>query len=127
MVIFGPSGADFGQKAWVAAFTLASGAPLWKFNLIPDPGEPGAASWTNPAALKNGGGSIWTPLALDASDGRQLYSFNTGGSIGGRVVSYAFDGTQYVAATSGTVSAFFGGSGPSAVVIFALGPSTTAH
>jgi hypothetical protein len=40
-----------------------------------------------------------------------LYRFNTSGSIGGGVITHALDGQQYVAATSGTVSAFFGGSG----------------
>ena len=59
-------------------------------------------------------------LALDAKTGDILYRFNTGGSIGGGVISYALDGNQYVATTSGTVSAFFGGSGLSAVIIFAL-------
>jgi alcohol dehydrogenase (cytochrome c) len=59
-------------------------------------------------------------LALDAKTGEVLYRFNTGGSIGGGVISYALDGKQYVATTSGTVSAFFGGSGLPAVVIFAL-------
>jgi len=49
-----------------------------------------------------------------------LYRFNTGGSIGGGVISYALDGKQYAATVSGTVSAFFGGSGLPAVVIFAL-------
>ena len=52
-----------------------------------------------------------------------LYRFNAGGSIGGGVISYALDGKQYVAATSGTVSAFFGGSGLPAVVVFAAGRS----
>jgi hypothetical protein len=40
-------------------------------------------------------------------------------SIGGGVISYALDGKQYVATTSGTVAAFFGGSGLPAVVVFA--------
>jgi hypothetical protein len=62
-----------------------------------------------------------TFLALDAKTGEVLYRFNTGGSIGGGVISYALDGKQYVAATSGTVSAFFAGSGLPAVVIFAAG------
>jgi len=53
-------------------------------------------------------------------DGKTLYRFNTGGSIGGGVISYQIDGKQYVATTSGVVSGFFGGSGTSAVIIFAL-------
>lgn len=69
MVILGPAGADFGAKNWVGAFKLSTGEPVWKFNLIPDPGEPGAQSWSDPAALTHGGGSIWTPLSLDVKAG----------------------------------------------------------
>jgi alcohol dehydrogenase (cytochrome c) len=36
------------------------------------------------------------------------------------VISYELNGKQYVAATSGAISGFFGGNGTSAVVIFAL-------
>jgi alcohol dehydrogenase (cytochrome c) len=59
-------------------------------------------------------------LAIDASNGKTLYRFNTGGSIGGGVISYELDGKQYVATTSGVVSGFHGGNGPSAVIVFAL-------
>ncbi len=69
LIIAGPSGADFGAKNWIGAFKLASGEPVWKFNLVPDPGEPGADTWESPEALKHGGGSLWTPLSLDAKAG----------------------------------------------------------
>jgi len=36
------------------------------------------------------------------------------------VISYEVSGKQHVATMSGAVSGFFGGSGPAAVVIFAL-------
>jgi alcohol dehydrogenase (cytochrome c) len=39
-------------------------------------------------------------LASDAMTGEVLYRFNTSGSIGGGVITYALDGQQYVAATS---------------------------
>jgi len=38
---------------------------VWRFNLIPDPGEPGSETWKNREALMHGGGSLWTPLSLD--------------------------------------------------------------
>jgi PQQ-dependent dehydrogenase (methanol/ethanol family) len=69
LIIVGPSGADFGAKNWIGAFKLETGEPVWKFNLIPDPGEPGADTWENPESLKHGGGSLWTPLSLDAKAG----------------------------------------------------------
>jgi hypothetical protein len=66
MVIYGPAGADWGAKNWVGAFKLTTGEPMWKFNLIPDDGEPGADSWKDPKARIHGGASLWT-LALDAN------------------------------------------------------------
>jgi alcohol dehydrogenase (cytochrome c) len=69
LIIAGPSGADFGAKNWIGAFKLASGEPVWKFNLVPDPGEPGAETWESAESLKHGGGSLWTPLSLDTKVG----------------------------------------------------------
>ena len=69
LVIYGPAGADWGAKNWVGAFKLATGEQVWRFNLIPDAGEPGAESWENPQAREHGGGSLWTPLSLDAEKG----------------------------------------------------------
>ena len=59
-------------------------------------------------------------LVMNSTTGNVLYRFNTGGSVGGGAVSYEQNGKQYVAITSGAVSAFFGGNGPPAVVVFAL-------
>jgi alcohol dehydrogenase (cytochrome c) len=69
LILIGPSGADFGAKNWIGAFKLETGEPVWKFNLVPDPGEPGSETWENPESLKRGGGSLWTPLSLDAKAG----------------------------------------------------------
>src|SRR5262245_42069889 len=69
LIIAGPSGADFGAKNWIGAFKLETGEQVWKFNLVPDPGEQGADTWENPESLKHGGGSLWTPLSLDAEAG----------------------------------------------------------
>lgn len=69
LIIVGPSSADFGAKNWIGAFKLGTGEKVWNFNLIPEPGEPGAETWENPESLKHGGGSLWTPLSLDAEAG----------------------------------------------------------
>ena len=105
------------SKGWLTAFDAARGKVRWKY-ASPTPLVAGGVA--------TAGGVIFTGdlnnnfLALNADTGKVLYRFNTGGSIGGGVVSYAQGGKQYVAATSGTVSAFFGGSGLPAVVVFAL-------
>ncbi len=69
LVLYGPAGGDWGSKGWVGAFRLSTGEPVWRFNLIPDDGEPGADSWKDPQARVHGGGGLWTPLALDAERG----------------------------------------------------------
>jgi alcohol dehydrogenase (cytochrome c) len=68
LIIYGPAGADWGAKNWIAAFKLENGEEVWRFNLIPDANEPGADSWTNAQAREHGGGSIWTPLSFDAEN-----------------------------------------------------------
>ncbi|WP_051378711.1 PQQ-binding-like beta-propeller repeat protein [Derxia gummosa] len=69
LIIVGPAGADWGAKNWVGAFDLVTGAPVWRFNVIPDDGEPGADSWPSAEARAHGGGSLWTPFTLDAERG----------------------------------------------------------
>ena len=108
------------SKGWLTAFDASTGKERWKY-ASPTPLVAGVTATS--------GGVLFTGdlnkdfLALDAKTGDVLYRFNTGGSIGGGVISYGLDGKQYVAATSGTVSAFFGGSGLPAVVVFAAGSS----
>src|SRR6266851_2051492 len=104
-------------RGWLQAINAATGAMRWR------------RQWPTPLVAGitvTSGGMLFTGdlnndfLAMDASNGKTLYRFNTGGSIGGGVISYAIDGKQYVATTSGVVSGFFGGSGTSAIIIFSL-------
>jgi alcohol dehydrogenase (cytochrome c) len=104
-------------KGWLQALDAATGKIRWR------------QQWPTPlvaGVTVTSGGMLFTGdlnndfLAIDASTGKTLYRFNTGGSIGGGVISYAVNGKQYVATTSGVVSGFFGGSGTSAIMIFSL-------
>ena len=104
-------------KGWLYAIDAASGSVHWRQH------------WPTPLVAgitATSGGVLFTGdlnndfLAIDAREGNTLYRFNTGGSIGGGVITYAVDGKQYVATTSGVVSGFFGGTGTSAVIVFAL-------
>ena len=110
------------SKGWLSALDASTGTERWKY-ASPTPLVAGVTATS--------GGVLFTGdlhndfLALDAKTGEVLYRFNTGGSIGGGVVSYALDGKQYAATVSGTVSAFFGGSGLPAVVIFAVDSSAS--
>ena len=69
LVIIGPSGSEYGIKGWIGAFRLADGQPVWRFNTVPDEGEPGAESWGSTEARLRGGGGIWTTPALDVATG----------------------------------------------------------
>ena len=70
LVLIGPAGSEFASKGWVGAFRLSDGEPVWKFNTVPDPGEPGAETWGgDPNTLKHGGGNLWTPMSLDVEKG----------------------------------------------------------
>ena len=104
-------------KGWLTAIDASTGKVRWK------------NAWKTPlvaGVVATRGGVLFTGdmnndfLALDASSGKVLYRFNTGGSIGGGVVSYELDGKQYVAVMSGVVSGFFGGTGLPTVIVFGL-------
>ena len=104
-------------KGWLFAIDAGTGEVRW------------CRQWPTPLVAgltATSGGMLFTGdldnnfLAIDAHNGKTLYSFNTGGSIGGSVISYELDGKQYAATSSGVISGFFGGSGTSAVIIFAL-------
>src|SRR6267154_3470593 len=65
LIYIGPAGAETAAKGWVGAFRLRDGEQVWRFNIVPADGEPGADTWgPNPDARKHGGGNLWTPMSL---------------------------------------------------------------
>jgi alcohol dehydrogenase (cytochrome c) len=69
MVIIGPAGSERNVQGWIGAFRLTDGTPVWRFNTIPRPGEPGAETWPNSPGVPVGGGGIWTAPSLDVARG----------------------------------------------------------
>jgi len=61
------------------------------------------------------------PRRTAASRSAVLYRFNTGGPIGGGVISYAVDRKQYVAVMSGRPSRFAVGRDPGAPTVLVFG------
>ena len=54
----------------MGAYNLSDGEQVWKFNIIPQDGEPGADTWgPNPEARKHAGGALWTPQSYDSEKG----------------------------------------------------------
>lgn len=106
-------------QGWLTAMDASTGAVRWKYQSK----RPMVSAVT---ATK--GGVVFTGeltgdfLALDASDGKVLYRFNTGGGIGGGVVAYQEGAKQYVGVMSGKPSPFWVNeiSGAPTVFLFAL-------
>jgi alcohol dehydrogenase (cytochrome c) len=66
LIYIGPAGSEWASSGWIGAFRLNDGEQVWKFNIIPADGEPGADTWgPDPAARKHAGGALWTPLSYD--------------------------------------------------------------
>ena len=69
LVLIGPAGSENNVQGWVGAFRLADGSPVWRFNTVPQRGEPGFETWKNPAGIPMGGGAVWTSFSLDTDTG----------------------------------------------------------
>ena len=66
LIYIGPAGSETAAHGWVGAFRIRDGEQVWRFNIVPDDGEPGADTWgPDSAARKHGGGNLWTPMSFD--------------------------------------------------------------
>jgi alcohol dehydrogenase (cytochrome c) len=69
-IYIGPAGSERAGSGWIGAFKLSDGEQIWKFNIIPKDGEPGADTWgPDPEARKHAGGALWTPQSFDSEKG----------------------------------------------------------
>jgi alcohol dehydrogenase (cytochrome c) len=70
MIYVGPAGSERAGSGWIGAFRLSNGEQVWRFNIVPHDGEPGADTWgPDPEARKHAGGALWTPQSYDAEKG----------------------------------------------------------
>ncbi len=69
LIVIGPAGSENAVRGWVGAFRLHDGMPVWRFNTVPAPGEPGSETWDYPPDIPVGGGAVWTPFTLDRDRG----------------------------------------------------------
>jgi len=69
LVLVGPAGSENNVQGWVGAFRATDGSPVWRFNTVPKPGEPGYDTWKNPAKIPVGGGAVWAAFSLDVDRG----------------------------------------------------------
>ncbi len=107
------------SQGWLTAVDAAAGEVRWRYRSE----RPMVAAVTT-----TGGGLVLTGeltgdfLVLEAVGGEVLYRFNTGGPIGGGIVTYQVDGKQYIAVMSGSPSPFWVDEHPGSptALIFAL-------
>lgn len=107
------------SQGWITAVDASSGKVQWKYRST----RPIVAAVTTTAGGVVFGGELTGDfLVFDARSGDVLYRFNTGGPIGGGIVSYEIKSKQYIAVTSGRPSPFWVStdSGSPTVFLFAL-------
>ncbi len=63
-VIVGVGGGEFGIRGYIVAYDAKTGKEAWRFNAIPEPGQPGSETWRGDD-WKPGGGSIWVTGSYD--------------------------------------------------------------
>jgi alcohol dehydrogenase (cytochrome c) len=106
-------------QGWLTAVDGSTGAVKWKYR---SPRPMVAAVTTTAGNIVLTGELTGDFLVFDARSGDVLYRFNTGGPIGGGVVTYAAGGRQYIAVASGSPSSFWTERNPGAptIVVFTL-------
>jgi alcohol dehydrogenase (cytochrome c) len=75
-VIVGIGGDSLDVPGYLEARDPETGAVQWRWNTTPRPGEPGAETWPNRAAMEHGGGMTWLSGTYDPE--LNLYYFGTG-------------------------------------------------
>lgn len=76
-VIIQNGAGDGGTRGWVAALDVETGDELWRFYVVPEPGQPGSETWKDDHnAWKTGGGGIWQTGSYDPET--NLYIVGTG-------------------------------------------------
>jgi alcohol dehydrogenase (cytochrome c) len=68
LVYIGVAVSELAVRGWVGAFRADNGERVWRFNIVPAPGEPGSETWKQSSDLPLGGGAVWTPVSLDAAN-----------------------------------------------------------
>jgi len=113
-----PGAADTAPTGWVTAVDANTGAVRWKYRS--ETPMIGAVTATAGGIVMTGD-NAGNFLVFDSDNGKVLKKEATGGAIAGGVVTYARDGKQYIAFTSGNISpTAFGSVGRPSIVVMSL-------
>ena len=83
------------------ALSVADGKKVWRYPQVGH-GDSWAGTLTTAGGLVFFGDDAGSLEAVDASNGKPLWHFNTGQSLHASPMSYAIDGVQYVAISAGS-------------------------
>jgi len=78
-IIIGTAGKNETGRGVVAAYSADAGKLLWKFMVVPEPGQPGSETWADPRTMAFGGGGVWTEPSFDPET--NLAFFGTGNPV----------------------------------------------
>lgn len=112
--------ADFSKppRGWITAMDGETGRVLWKYHAD---AQVIAGLVPTKSGLLFAGDTRGNLLALDAKTGAVLKRINAGGALNNGLISYAVDGTQYVAAAVGGLTLNISGvAGATRVVVYGL-------
>lgn len=77
-IIVGQSYGDWATRGWIAAVDAATGAEVWRFFTVPEPGQPGSETWLceeagNPDCWRTGGAAAWVSGSFDVATNTLLW------------------------------------------------------
>ncbi len=104
-------------QGWLTAVDVTTGAVRWRYHsALPMV----AAATATAGGLVFAGEQTGDFIALDAATGAERFRFYTGGGLFGGSASYAVNGHQYIATTSGGGAMTFPGGGAPTIFVFSL-------
>jgi alcohol dehydrogenase (cytochrome c) len=116
---------DRTSQGWLTAIDASTGEVKWKYR---SPRPMVAAATTSAGGVVMTGELTGDFLVLDAASGKEAYRFNTGGPIGGGIVTYQIGGRQFIAVASGSPSSFWVDQNPGSPTVFVFAiPAQTAR
>jgi len=68
LVITGVAGGEYGVRGFLDAYDATTGKRVWRFYVVPAPGDPGHETWTGDS-WRQGGGPTWMTGSYDAQRG----------------------------------------------------------
>jgi alcohol dehydrogenase (cytochrome c) len=78
-ILVGSTGRNESGRGYVTAYSADTGKFLWRFSVVPEPGQPGSETWADPRTIPFGGGGVWTEPSYDPET--NLAYFGTGNPV----------------------------------------------